>query len=133
MLKFKNKRNSIQNMLFYFEKRLDTILYRAKFCFSIKQAQQLILQKKVLVNGETITYKNYLLKPGDTISINKKFYEMIIYNVVNINFWPMPPKYLMINYKNLEIVLLDLNTDCFSSLFSFHLNSEKLILDLPRQ
>ena len=132
-LRKSSMKNKVKNTLLKFENRLDVVLYRSKFCYSIKQSQQLILHKKVCVNNVTITNRNFILNTGDKISINKKFYELIVFNILNLNFWPLPPRYLIINYKNLEIIVGDTKNDCLSSLFTFHLNSEKLLHNFTRQ
>ena len=55
-----------------FEKRIDVILYRAKFCHSLRNAHQLIAHKKVLVNNQIIRNKSQIIHTGDIISINLK-------------------------------------------------------------
>jgi ribosomal protein S4 len=64
-----------------FEKRLDVILYRAKFCPSVRNAQQLISHGKVLVNHKGIKIKSYKLQPGQLISVKPKFYKLIENNI----------------------------------------------------
>jgi len=64
-----------------FESRLDTTLYRSKFSLSIKDARQLILHGKVLVNNKTIKIKSYQLNPGDLITINFKCYPLFETNI----------------------------------------------------
>ena len=55
---FAQKTNSTKTfkMLFlkFFEQRLDTILYRSKFCISLRNARQLIVHGKVFVNQKLI-------------------------------------------------------------------------------
>lgn len=114
------------------EKRLDIVLYRAKFVFSIRGARQLISHKKILVNNKIITNKSYLLKKGDLISINNNSTYLIRKNIRHINIWPIPPKYLYINYKTMEIIVGNLKDINFSNLFNFHLNLEKILLDYKK-
>jgi len=94
-------------ILNFFEKKIATILYRAKFVISVRSAKQLILHGHIMVNGKTITNYLYKLDAGDIISINKKFHEKIGKTILNSKFWPVPPKYLCINYKTLEICLIN--------------------------
>jgi len=56
-----------------FEKRLDVILYRAKFSPNMKNARQLIFHGIVLVNHKTIKIKSFKIKSGDLININLNY------------------------------------------------------------
>ena len=77
----KNYRNSINKFLNAFENRLDVILYQAGFSCSIRNAKQLILHNKIFVNGKPIRICSYLLKAGDLITIDSKFFNYIKLNV----------------------------------------------------
>ena len=57
------------NFLFLLEARLDVVLFRASFFFSIPSARQWISHNKILVNNNIINTASYRLKPGDIISI----------------------------------------------------------------
>jgi len=88
-----------------FEKRLDVILYRAHFVNSIRSSKQLILHSHVKINNKTITNNSYKVKQGDQITINEKNFRLIHNNIYSSHIWPLPPKYLQINYKTLEILI----------------------------
>ena len=127
--KKKNKNNNF-NLLFLklFEQRLDTILYRSKFCISLRNARQLIVHEKVFVNKQIIKTPSYVLKSGDLISINPKYYKLIENNLKQTQIWPIPPKYLSINYKTMEILFnRTIESTNFSTNFMFHLNIEKIL------
>lgn len=111
----------------FFETRLDTTLYRAKFSPSIRNAQQLILHNKVLVNNKPIKIKSYLLKTGDLITINFKYRNLIKINIQKSEIWTIPPKHLIINYKTLQIVFGTFENINFSLNFLYHLNLEKIL------
>jgi small subunit ribosomal protein S4 len=127
----KNHKKTCINTAFLkiFERRLDTILYRAKFSKSIRAARQLIVHGKILVNGKKIKSQSIFLKEGDLISVYSKAKRLIGKNIANSIIWPIPPKHLIINYKTLQIILGSLDNINFSSYFSFSLNLEKLIID----
>lgn len=129
--KIKNKKNYITNyFLNLFESRLDVILYKAKFSISIRTAKQLVTHGKILINFNKITNPSYLLKTGDIISINPKFKSIIEFNIANSNIWPIPPKYLIINYKTLQIFFGTFTNENVSTQFNFNLNLEKILIDL---
>ena len=64
--KFQNYR---QNILKHMESRLDVILYRAKFSYSIKNARQLILHGHILVNGDITKISSYIIQQNDLIEV----------------------------------------------------------------
>ena len=131
LISHKNLRNNL--FLENFEKRIDVVLFRSKFCISIRNSRQLISHGKVSINNNIIKDKSYVLKRGDFISINKKDYKLIknnlLCNLINNNFWPIPPKYLTINYKTMQIIFGHIkNINGITSLNSnFNLNLEKIL------
>ena len=105
------------------EKRLDVILYRSHFVPSVRNAQQLIIHKHVKVNSNIITNKSFTLKQGDIIEINEKVIPLIIANTRIAFIWPLPPKYLSINYKTFEIIFHGkIEHQSLSNLFPFFPN-----------
>lgn len=102
------------HILKFFESRLDTVIYRSSFSLSIKEASQLILHGHVLINGHPVLSKSYILKTNDLIEIapNFKSRSLVKKSLNESNFWPIPPKHLLINYRTLQILFLyseDLN------------------------
>jgi len=106
--KIKNSQIKInQFFLSLMEKRLDVVLYRTHFILSIRNAQQLILHKHIQVNGVTITNPSYVLEKGSLITISPKTRHLIYRNVIQSHMWPLPPKYLQVNYKTFEIIFIE--------------------------
>jgi ribosomal protein S4 len=125
-----NKVNSLNiRFLKMFESRLDTILYRAKFSKSIREARQLIIHGKILVNNKKIKNQGIVVNAGDLITIKLKYSCLIEKNIANSAIWPIPPKHLSINYKTLQIIFGNMDINNFSSYFNFNLNLEKLLVD----
>ena len=89
------------------ETRLDTALYRTHFSYSFRNARQLISHKKVYVNNKIIQYNSYLLKKGDVITFDKDVFDFVISNIKMSEMWPMPPKHFYINYKTLQILVIE--------------------------
>lgn len=118
----------------FFESRLDTVLVRSKFCLSFKGAAQLILHGHVLVNGSSITTKSYILKTNDLIEIrlNPKSRNLVKKNLDRSNFWPLPPKYLAINYKTLQILFLYMEDSNFVPVFNHYLNLNSIVANIKR-
>jgi len=123
----KEFKNFNLRLLEFFESRLDSILYRAKFTSSIRNSRQIIVHGHILVNNKLVKNKSYIVKQGDLISINPQSYQIIRTNIRKADFWPIPPKHLSINYKTLEIIFGDIKYTNFSNYFSFELDIETLI------
>lgn len=108
-LKRSKKLNTRASILFVqkLEARLDTALYKAHFCHSYYNASQLINHKKVYVNDKIIKHKFFELKKGDLITLDRSTNAIIKANILNSDLWPIPPKHFYINYKTLQILVID--------------------------
>lgn len=111
-------------ILNFFEHQIATILYRSKFTSSVRSAKQLVLHRHVRLNGITVTNYLHILNVGDVISIDKKFHKKIRKTILSSMIWPIPPKYLYINYKILEICLISTKPNINLSLnYPFKINT----------
>lgn len=117
------------NVLKFFESRLDTVIYRTSFSLSIKEASQLILHGHVLVNGNPVKSKSYILKTNDLIEIahNSKSRALIKKSLDKSNFWPVPPKHLLVNYQTLQILFVYSKDSNLMPVFNHYLNLNSVI------
>ena len=78
----------------FFESRLDTVIHKANFSLSIREAAQLILHGHVLVNGKPVKTKSYNLKTNDLIEIahNKKSRALVKKKYRSVKFLANPAK-----------------------------------------
>jgi small subunit ribosomal protein S4 len=95
------------SLLTILEKRLDTIIYRSYFVLSMRSARQLISHEHVLINGKIINCKSYLVQKGDIISFSINCHTLIEYSLGTSEIWPLSPKYLHINYKTFQIMIIE--------------------------
>ena len=58
------------------ERRLDALIYRAKFVPTIFAARQFINHGHILVNGRKVNIASYRVKEGDTVEIREKSKQM---------------------------------------------------------
>ena len=118
----------------FFESRLDTVLVRAKFCLSFNSAAQLILHGHVLVNGVNVNIKSYILKPNDLVEVtlSPKSRRLVKKNLDRSNFWPLPPKHLVVNYRTLQILFLYTSDSNFVPVFNHYLNLSSIIANIKR-
>ena len=61
-----------ENMIGLLERRLDAVVYRAKFVPTPFAARQLVSHGHVTVNGRRVTIASYLVKEGDTIELRRQ-------------------------------------------------------------
>ncbi|MDR1361234.1 MAG: 30S ribosomal protein S4 [Rickettsiales bacterium] len=70
------KGDTPQNMIGLLERRLDAVVYRAKFAPTVFSARQLVSHGHILVNGKRVKISSYQVKPGDEITISEKAKQM---------------------------------------------------------
>jgi len=104
----KQKKISASNLIInYLENRLDSILYRAHFVKSIREARLIIQHGHVFINNVCNKNNAFLLTEGDVISISSNYSKQMKTNLFSSNLWPLPPEYLQINYKTFQISILN--------------------------
>src|SRR5690606_36221678 len=67
-----------ENLIGLLERRLDAIVYRAKFVPTVFASRQFINHGHVLVNGKRVNIPSYLLKDGDVVEVKPKSREMAL-------------------------------------------------------
>ena len=70
-----------ENLIGLLERRLDAVIYRAKFATTIFSARQLINHGHVRVNGKKVNIGSYLVKEEDTIEIRDKSKQLAIIDI----------------------------------------------------
>jgi small subunit ribosomal protein S4 len=59
------------------ERRLDAVVYRAKFVPTVFAARQFVNHGHVKVNGRRVTISSYLVKPGDLIEVKDASKQLV--------------------------------------------------------
>src|SRR6266700_3791548 len=67
-----------ENMIGLLERRLDAVVYRAKFVPTPYAARQVVSHGHVKVNGKRVTVSSYLVKEGDTVELAGKAKDMAL-------------------------------------------------------
>jgi small subunit ribosomal protein S4 len=67
-----------ENMIGLLERRLDAVVYRAKFVPTPFAARQLVSHGHVKVNGRRVTIPSYQVKEGDTVELVAKAKDMAL-------------------------------------------------------
>ncbi|VDC26063.1 30S ribosomal protein S4 [Pseudogemmobacter humi] len=67
-----------ENLIGLLERRLDALVYRAKFVPTIFAARQFVNHGHVLVNGKPVNIASYRLREGDVVSVREKSRQLAI-------------------------------------------------------
>ena len=94
------KGDTSENLIGLLERRLDAVIYRAKFSTTIFSARQLINHGHVKVNGKKVNIGSYLVKEEDTIEIRDKSKQLAIIDIALASKERETPEYLQMDEKN---------------------------------
>lgn len=72
----KKRGDTVENLIGLLERRLDAIVYRAKFVPTVFAARQFVNHGHVLVNGKKVNIPSYRVNPGDVIEVREKSRQM---------------------------------------------------------
>ena len=92
-----------ENLIGLLERRLDAVIYRAKFATTIFSARQLINHSHVKVNGKKVNIASYLVKEEDTIEIRDKSKQLAIIDIALANKERETPEYIQLDQKNKKL------------------------------
>jgi small subunit ribosomal protein S4 len=70
------KGDSGANMIGLLERRLDAVIYRAKFVPTVFAARQFINHGHIKVNGRRVNIPSYRVKIGDVVEVKEKSHQM---------------------------------------------------------
>src|SRR5215204_5738639 len=72
------KGDSSANLIGLLERRLDAVVYRAKFVPTVFAARQFVNHGHVKVNGRRVTIPSFKVKPDDVIEVKEKSKQMAL-------------------------------------------------------
>jgi small subunit ribosomal protein S4 len=67
-----------ENLIGLLERRLDTVVYRAKFVATMFAARQFVNHGHVLVNGKRVNIPSYRVKEGDIIEVRERSRQIAV-------------------------------------------------------
>ncbi len=67
-----------ENLIGLLERRLDAVVYRAKFVATIFAARQFVNHGHVTVNGKRVNIASYRVKEGDVVEVRQKSKQLAI-------------------------------------------------------
>jgi len=96
----KKKGNTTENFIGFLERRLDMVIYRAKFATTVFSARQLINHGHIKVNGKKVNISSCLVSEKDTIELKDKSKELIVIAGALVNKERDVPDYIQMDEKN---------------------------------
>ena len=95
-----------ENLIGLLERRLDTVIYRAKFVATMFAARQFINHGHVKVNGRRVTIPSYRLNAGDEVEVKDKSKQMAL--VIEATGLPERdvPDYIEVNHTKMTAKLV---------------------------
>jgi small subunit ribosomal protein S4 len=72
------KGDSVDNLIGLLERRLDAVVYRAKFVPTVFAARQFVNHGHVKVNGRRVNIPSYQVKVGDVVEVKEASRQMIL-------------------------------------------------------
>ncbi|OWU85070.1 30S ribosomal protein S4 [Oceanicola sp. 22II-s10i] len=67
-----------ENLIGLLERRLDAVVYRAKFVATVFAARQFVNHGHVTVNGQSVNIPSYRVKEGDVIAVRDKSKQLAV-------------------------------------------------------
>ena len=100
------KGNTTENLIGFLERRLDTVVYRAKFAITVFSARQIINHGHIKVNGKKVNIPSYLVKENDTIEIKDKSKDITAISGALVSKERDVPEYIQMDEKNKIVKLI---------------------------
>ena len=97
---FQKRGNTTENFIGFLERRLDTVIYRAKFAPTVFSARQLINHGHIKVNGKKVNIPSCLVSEKDTIELKDKSKELIVVAGALVSKEREIPDYIHMDEKN---------------------------------
>ncbi len=95
-----------QNLVGLLERRLDAVIYRAKFVPTVFAARQFVNHGHILVNGKRVNIPSYLVKEGDVIEIKQKSRELPLVLEATASQERDVPEYITTDDKGMKATFL---------------------------
>ncbi|MFK7944213.1 MAG: 30S ribosomal protein S4 [Paracoccaceae bacterium] len=102
----RRKGDTGENLVGLLERRLDALVYRAKFVPTIFAARQLVNHGHVDVNGKRVNIPSYRVQDGDVISLRSKAKEMVLVLEAVQSAEREVPEYVDVDHSKLTASLI---------------------------
>ena len=94
------------NLIGLLERRLDAVVYRAKFVPTIFAARQFVSHGHVSVNGKRVNISSYQVKEGDVITVKEKSRQLPLVLLAVESPEREVPEYIEVDHKAMKATFL---------------------------
>ncbi len=98
--------DSSENLIGLLERRIDTVVYRAKFVPTMFAARQLVSHGHVKLNGQRVTVASIRLKAGDVLELTPKAKDMAVVLEATQLAERDVPDYVEVDHKGMTAKLI---------------------------
>ncbi len=95
-----------ENLIEGLERRLDAVVYRAKFVPTVFAARQFVNHGHILVNGKRVNIPSYRVKDGDEVQVKAKSRELPMVLEAISSVERELPDYIEVSLKDMKAVFL---------------------------
>jgi small subunit ribosomal protein S4 len=96
------KGDSGENLIGLLERRLDAVVYRAKFVATVFAARQFINHGHVRVNGRRVNIPSFLVRPNDVVEVKEASRELAVVLEASQLAERDTPDYLEVDHKKMS-------------------------------
>ena len=98
--------DSIENLIGLLERRLDTVIYRAKFAPTVFSARQIINHGHIRVNKKRVNIASYVVKSSDLVEVREKSKKLTVVDGSLQSKEREVPEYIQLDDKNKTVKLI---------------------------
>ena len=98
----RRKGDTGENLVGLLERRLDAVVYRAKFVPTVFAARQFVNHGHVTVNGKKVNIASYMVKDGDVVQVKAKSRELPLVLEAVESVERDLPDYIEVNHKDMK-------------------------------
>jgi small subunit ribosomal protein S4 len=95
-----------EHLVALLERRLDAVVYRAKFAITPFAARQFVSHGHIRVNGRRVNIPSYQVKDGDVIEVKEKSRDLAVVLEATASPERDTPDYIEVDHKKLRAVFL---------------------------
>ena len=93
-----------QNLIELLERRLDAVVYRAKFVPTVFAARQIVSHGHIRVNGKRVNIGSYQVRDGDVVEMKEKSRELPVVLDAVVSSERDVPEYIQVDLKAMKAV-----------------------------
>jgi small subunit ribosomal protein S4 len=98
----RRKGDTSENLIGLLERRLETVVYRAKFVPTVFAARQFVNHGHIKVNGKRVNIGSYQMKEGDVVEVREKARDLVMVLAAVQSHERDVPEYIEADHKKMS-------------------------------